>query len=259
MRATTNAPHAPLARELGSLANVSGPNGIYIGWRPADAADERRHRLLAEVTVGLERTKAMLARLGPDLAQSGLLAAFETRAPATYLHACRVAEGAVALASRIGLPAMEVSGIGRAALFHDIGKLAIPLHILDRPGSLSDDEMAILRLHVTIGAELLAGIPVLAATAPIVRATHERHDGSGYPFGLAGSTIPVGARIIALIDAHDAMTARRPYGTPLSWSDATAELVRCAGTHFDPDVVQAWSTMFGGESMPAVAAVAAGA
>ena len=91
-------------------------------------------------------------------------------------------------------------------------------------GPLSEDEMSVLRLHVTIGADLLSDIPTLAAVAPVVMATHERYDGAGYPWGLAGSNIPLGARIIAVADAHDIMTARRPYGTPLSQTEASREL-----------------------------------
>lgn len=185
----------------------------------------------------------MLRRLGPPLAQSGLLTTLEATTPEIYGHARRVAESAAALARAMCLSDSEVREVRRAALFHDIGKIAIPSHIRDRFGPLSDDEMSVLRLHVTIGADLLADIPTLAAAAPVVMATHERYDGGGYPCGLAGSDIPLGARMIAVADAHDAMIGRRPYGTPLSRTEANRELMRCAGAHFDPNVVHAWMEM----------------
>jgi putative nucleotidyltransferase with HDIG domain len=212
---------------------------------PATANDER-DRLARQLAVCLDRTYAMLERLGPDLVPCGLLAMLETTTPETYDHAWRVAALSAALGRTIGLlSAAEVPELRRAALFHDIGKIAIPSSVLERSGPLSDHEMAILRRHVTIGSELLASVPSLAALAPIVAATHERYNGSGYPVGLAGADIPLGARIIAVADAYDAMTTRRCYGTPLSQADAATELWRCAGTSFDPDVVQAWMQLVG--------------
>lgn len=241
------APQAMVAFEVSTVVPVlpvaSGMPKLHVIDPPALPADDQRDRLFKEVAVGLAQTRAMLERLGPGLAQSGLLTALETRMPGTYDHAWRVAESTAALARTMGLSAVEIREIRCAALFHDIGKIAIPPRVLDWPGPLSDDEIAILRLHVTIGAELLAGIPTLAAVAPLVVATHERYDGTGYPLGLAGAGIPLGARIIAVADAHDAMTARRPYGAPLSRADANRELARCSGTHFDPKIVRAWMEM----------------
>lgn len=219
------------------------PERVPLGTRPTGAVEDTRHRLFAEVALGIGRTRTMLKHLGPQLPQTGLLTALESRAPDTYDHTRRVAESATALAKAMCLPASEVREVRSAALFHDIGKIAIPSHVVDRSGPLSEDERSVLQLHVSIGAELLSEIPTLAATAPVVMATHERYDGTGYPWGLAGSGIPLGARIIAVADAYDAMTGRRPYGTPLSRTEANRELLRCAGTAFDPDVVQAWMEM----------------
>ena len=212
---------------------------------PPATADNERDRLDNELAVSVDRTYAMLERLGPDLAQCGLLAMLETTTPETYDHAWRVAAAAAALGRSIGLSAAAARELRRAALFHDIGKIAVPSCILERSGPLTDHEMTILRQHVTIGAELLARVPSLAELAPIVAATHERYNGSGYPRGLSGTDIPLGARIIALADAYDAMTTRRCYGTPLSRTDAAAELWRCAGTHFDPHVMHAWMQLVG--------------
>jgi putative nucleotidyltransferase with HDIG domain len=253
--AVINALSAVVAFEVNSLVPalpiVSGRPGVHIVDRPAAPADERRDRLFRELAMVLNQTRTMLDRVGPELAQSGLLTTLETRTPGTYDHAWRVAELTVALGRAMGLSPADVRELRCAALFHDIGKIAIPSRVLEQSGPLDDDEIAVLRLHVTIGAELLAGIPALSAAAPVVAATHERWDGSGYPLGLAGTDIPLGARIIAVADAHDAMTARRPYGAPLSHADATSELARCSGTHFDPDVVRAWTDVVDAPRMTA--------
>lgn len=242
--AGAEAPRAMMAFELGSMAPAlpAAPE-VYVIDQAAGTAGKERDRLFRDVASCLDGTRAMLERLGPGLVQSGLLTALETRSPETYDHARRVADSTAALGRTMGLSAAEVHDLRIAALFHDIGKIAIPSRVLDRSGPLSDDEIAVVRLHVTIGAVLLAGILSLAAAAPVVAATHERYDGSGYPLGLAGTNIPLGARIIAVADAYDAMTARRPYGAPLSHAEAIGELARCSGTHFDPDVVQAWMGM----------------
>jgi len=111
------------------------------------------------------------------------------------------------------------------------------------PKPLTDEELKVVQRHVTIGAELLAEIPTLTGVAPLVAATHERYDGDGYPTGLFGDAIPLGARIIAVADVYDALTGRRPYNDPMSHDDANAELVRSAGSHLDPDVVRGWMQM----------------
>jgi putative nucleotidyltransferase with HDIG domain len=239
--ARLDAPEAVVAFTHRTFGLVPSP-GIDL---PSATANDERDFLARQLAVCLDRTYSMLERLGPDLVPCGLLAMLETTTPETYDHAWRVAASSVALSRTMGLSAAEARELRRAALFHDIGKVAIPPSVLERSGPLSDHEMAILRRHVTIGSELLAGVPSLAALAPIVAATHERYDGSGYPVCLAGADIPLGARIIAVADAYDAMTTRRCYGTPLLQTDAVAELWRCAGTSFDPDVVQAWMQLIG--------------
>lgn len=233
------APRAMVTVERDSLRPPVAP-GVSVIDSSAATANNRHDGLFSDVARCFNGILAMLERLGPGLGQSGLLTALEMRSPETYDHARRVAESTAALGRTMGLSAEDLRDLLGAALFHDIGKIAIPSRVLGRSGPLSDDEIAVLRLHVTIGAELLARIPSLAAAAPVVAATHERYDGKGYPLGLAGANIPLGARIIAVGDAYDAMTARRPYGTPLSRAEAIGELARCSGTHFDPDVVQAW-------------------
>ena len=126
---------------------------------------------------------------------------------------------------------------------HDIGKAAIPDTILEKPGPLDPQEWAFVRRHTEIGERILAAAPALIRIAPIVRSTHERLDGNGYPDGLAGEEIPLPARIVSVADAFDAMVTERPYRRALSPGAALAELRRCAGTQFDPDVVEAFAAV----------------
>jgi HD-GYP domain-containing protein (c-di-GMP phosphodiesterase class II) len=122
-------------------------------------------------------------------------------------------------------------------LLHDIGKIGIPDAILLKPGPLTPEEWAIMRTHPEIGKRLIERIPFLRGAVPIVYSHHEKWDGSGYPCALRGEEIPLGARIFAVVDAFDAMTFDRPYSRAVPFDAAKAEIKRCAGTHFDPTVV----------------------
>jgi HD-GYP domain-containing protein (c-di-GMP phosphodiesterase class II) len=124
-----------------------------------------------------------------------------------------------------------------------VGKLAIPEEILNKPGSLGEDDWAFVKRHTVIGQRILGSAPTLGGAAKIVRSTHERWDGAGYPDQLAGSDIPLGARIIAVCDAFDAMMSRRPYAPALRHEHAMRELVRCAGKQFDAEVVEAFAAV----------------
>jgi diguanylate cyclase (GGDEF)-like protein len=158
-------------------------------------------------------------------------------------HATSVADLAAATATRLGLPAEEVARTRIAAELHDIGKTAIPASILAKPGPLDDGEWEFIKAHTLIGERILAAAPALAQIAPIVRSSHERQDGRGYPDGLTAGAIPLGARIIAVVDAFDAMVTSRPYKAAVSPAEALAELHRCAGAQFDPVVVAAFATV----------------
>ena len=127
----------------------------------------------------------------------------------------------------------------QAAELHDVGKLGIPDAILDKPGPLDDDEWRLMRQHTVIGERILNADPVMQPVARLVRSSHERWDGDGYPDGLAGAAIPLGARIIAACDALDAMTSDRCYQGARPMAEALSELRRCAGTQFDSDVIAA--------------------
>jgi diguanylate cyclase (GGDEF)-like protein len=154
-------------------------------------------------------------------------------------HANAVADLAVATAERLGLSPVEVEDVRYASEMHDIGKIAVPDAILAKPGALTDEEWGFIRRHTITGERILQAAPALRHVAAIVRASHERCDGSGYPDGVEGADIPLGARIIAVADAYDAMVSDRPYRRAMSPVEAIAELRACAGTHFDPGVVDA--------------------
>ncbi len=128
----------------------------------------------------------------------------------------------------------------KAAELHDLGKVGIPSEILTRPGILTDEEMDFVQSHSVIGERILAGAPSLEGVASMVRSSHERWDGAGYPDGLAGNDIPIGARIVFVVDSYCAMTEDRPYAQARSPESARYELIACSGTQFDPTVVVAF-------------------
>ncbi len=165
-------------------------------------------------------------------------------------HLVHVAELAASTAIILGLPEVAVERTRLAAELHDVGKAAIPGSILNKPGPLTPDERAFIERHSEIGERIVASASSLEAIAPIVRSAHERTDGTGYPDRLAGDQIPICSRIIAVVDAYDAMTSDRPYRKAGSAAAALAELRRCAGTQFDPHVVEAFATALAERSIP---------
>jgi putative nucleotidyltransferase with HDIG domain len=157
----------------------------------------------------------------------------------TAHHANQVADLAVRVGRRLGLSGVELDRLRYGALLHDVGKIGIPVAILRKPGPLTDEERGRMDEHTAIGARMLERAPFLAPVAPLVRAAHERHDGGGYPDGLAGDQIPRGAMVIATCDAFHAMTSDRSYRQAMSLEAAEAELRDHAGTQFEPGVVEA--------------------
>jgi two-component system cell cycle response regulator len=174
------------------------------------------------------------------MAADVLLNALAMEAPATLEHAREVAALATAVARALGLDHRGRENVARAAELHDIGKMAIPAEILTKPGPLEAAERSLLRRHTLVGEAMIGAAPTLRPVALLVRASHERWDGRGYPDGLEAEEIPLGARIVAVCDAFSAMCEPRPYGTVLSEAQALGELRRCAGTQFDPRVVEAF-------------------
>jgi diguanylate cyclase (GGDEF)-like protein len=173
-----------------------------------------------------------------------LMLAIEERDRALHGHGSGVQELASCVARRLGLSETDTDAVHLGAILHDVGKLAIPDHILSKPGPLDPREWEFMRRHTLIGQRILEGAPALHDVGVLVRASHERWDGTGYPDAIGGRDIPIGARIIAVCDAFDAMTSDRPYGVKRTATAALAELQRNAGTQFDPEVVAAFVAAF---------------
>jgi putative nucleotidyltransferase with HDIG domain len=158
----------------------------------------------------------------------------------TGIHSREVVELSVAVANRLRLNPSERLNVEFGALLHDVGKIRVPSEILDKPEKLDEDEWKIMRQHTLYGQEMLEKVGgTLARVGQVVRSSHEHFDGNGYPDGLAGAAIPIESRIVCACDAYNAMTTTRAYRPAMSPPDARDELVRCSGTHFDPDVVGA--------------------
>jgi putative nucleotidyltransferase with HDIG domain len=152
-------------------------------------------------------------------------------------HSARVAVLAVAIGEKLGLSDEELLTLRRAAELHDIGKVAISQSLLSKLGRLTDEEMRVMRQHATLALEILGAVQALKPTLPLIKHHHERWDGTGYPDGLRGEQIPLGARIIAVAEVYDILTHGAPWKEPLSIDEAKAEIQRCAGSQFDPQVV----------------------
>ena len=172
-----------------------------------------------------------------------LLQVLSERSTDLHEHLSDVARLTMLTAQRLELPEHEVTRIELAAELHDVGKTAIPDTILNKPGKLDEEEWEFMRGHTLVGERIVRAAPSLAHTADLVRSCHERFDGAGYPDGLAGQAIPLGASIIAVCDAFDAIVTDRPYRSARSSAEALAEIRRCAGTQFDPAVAEAFCAL----------------
>lgn len=168
---------------------------------------------------------------------NALLIALDTRDTETEGHSERVTAYTIELAERLGVSAADMYHIERGALLHDIGKIGIPDRILYKPGRLTPDEWRDMRRHPLIGFNMCSRVSMLREASLIVLHHHEAWDGSGYPDGLVGEAIPLGARIFAVADALDAMTSDRPYRKAMPFAEARAEIERCRSRQFDPSVV----------------------
>jgi putative nucleotidyltransferase with HDIG domain len=174
-----------------------------------------------------------------------LATAIEAKDGVTHDHIRRVQQQAVGLARALGVTDdSTIKAIEAAALLHDTGKLAVPEHILNKPGKLSPSELEKMRRHVDVGADILSAIDFPYPVVPIVKSHHEAWDGSGYPQGLKGSDIPIGARILSVVDCFDALTSDRPYRRALSTEAAIEILTAHRGTLYDPSVVDAFLRMY---------------
>jgi len=167
-----------------------------------------------------------------------LALAIEAKDHTTHTHLQRVRTYAVAVATELNLPENEMEALRAAALLHDIGKLAVPEQIINKPGKLTAEEFEKMKVHPLVGAEILERVAFPYPVAPIVRSHHERWDGTGYPEGLSGEEIPIGARILAAVDCLDALASHRQYRPALPLSEAMAKVREMAGSWFDPRVVE---------------------
>jgi len=206
------------------------------------AAENENYRLHLEEMV--RDKSAELARAYDEIRASyeftleAMAAMLDARESTTGRHSVRVRDLALILGRAMALPAAELDDIARGTLLHDIGKIAIPDAILLKPGKLTQDEWTVMRSHVRFGYDIVRTSDYFAPAAAIILAHHEKYDGSGYPRGLKGAEICLGARIFAVVDAYDAMRSVRVYKPSISPEDAQAEIVRCSGTHFDPAIVE---------------------
>jgi putative nucleotidyltransferase with HDIG domain len=238
---------APFHAEKGELV-VVGALRLYEG----HDFDEPEVALLDAVTkaTGHALERAWLTRERMDLVDrleaawlgtaEALAAALEAKDSYTADHASSIAEWAIEVGEQFGLDEDALRDLRYGAIFHDIGKIAIPDAILNKPGPLNEHEFEIIKRHPIVGEQILEPVPFLDQVRRIVRHDHERWDGGGYPDGLKGRQIPIGARIVLVVDAFHAMVSDRSYRKGMSEESARLELRAHAGTQFDPDVVEAF-------------------
>jgi diguanylate cyclase (GGDEF)-like protein len=226
-----------------SDALQDGGEGWHVGcshgavWVPSEATSESQALILADERMyGNKTTRSSASRQVTD----ALLQVITEQNAFLDEHVERVAELAGAVAEALGQSDHEVWRVRLAARLHDVGKTAIPAGILAKPGPLDEGEWEFMHRHPLIGERIVLAAPALAGTAPLIRSSHERVDGRGYPDGLVGDDIPLGARIIAVCDAFDAMTSERPYRAPMEVGAALEELRQHVNTQFDGTVVDAF-------------------
>ncbi len=223
-----------------TATGVAADQLIYASARDVSASRNQRNELERLVA---ERTRDVQAARFEDLRRLALAA--EYRDDDTHQHTERVGTLAMLLAQRLGIALDVVEHIRRAAPLHDVGKLGVPDAILLKPAGLTEDERAEMQKHSSIGATILAGssFPILQLGEQIALTHHERWDGTGYPYRLAGDDIPIAGRIVAIADAFDALTHSRPYKHAWPLQDAVDEISRCAGSQSDPHVVTAFEQL----------------
>ena len=219
--------------EAGKAFSISSSSGSVL--LPEEADDPSTALLLADRRMyGQKRLRSTSAE---RQTRNVLLRILREREPDLNEHLRSVASLAVLLARHAGVEGEELDVIARAAELHDVGKIAIPERVLRKRGSLTAVELELIRKHTLIGERILAAAPAMVPVARLVRSSHERWDGDGYPDRLGGEEIPLGARIIAVCDAFDAMVSKKPYRRSMDSPQALSELRRCSGTQFDPELV----------------------
>ena len=235
--------------ESGHAFSISTCYGV--AFVPTEADDFATALSLADRRLYSQKHLARVARSRPH---AFLLDALSERDPDLRAHVRSVSSLSASVGRELGLDAVRVEELKLAAELHDIGKLAIPEGVLQKPGPLSTTEWLLMQQHTLVGERMLGAVPALEGVGAIVRSTHERWDGAGYADGLAGESIPLAARIIAVCDAFEAMTSDRPYAAPRTTDEALAELARCSGSQFDPAIVEMFSAVLPEHSRFSVAA-----
>jgi len=207
--------------------------------------DAYRTNLETLVAARTQQLNSALSKLEEsyDITLAALGDALDLKDNETEFHSRRVTAFTIAIAKRMGLPKEEIKVIARGAFLHDFGKIAIPDHILFKPGKLEDEEMAQMREHCYLGYKIISRIPFLAEAAEIIYSHQERYDGTGYPRGLKGDQIPLGARIFSIADTLDAMRTDRPYRAAQSIQAVREEIQRWSGRQFDPAIVKVFLDM----------------
>jgi diguanylate cyclase (GGDEF)-like protein len=236
--ATMDAAAEALSERGGAFAIGNSHGVVTLGQdvhKPEDALRVADQRMYEKKNGG--------RRSAGDQSKAVLIRALSERHPDLSEHSADVSRMAELVARDLDVPEDQLEPIRHAAELHDVGKVGIPDAILSKPGPLDDDEWQFMRRHTIIGERIIAGAPALAQVSRLVRSSHERWDGDGYPDGLKGADSPIGSRIIGVCDAFDAMVSERPYKAGRSTSAALAELRRCKGSQFDPAVVEAFCTV----------------
>jgi diguanylate cyclase (GGDEF)-like protein len=234
---------ARLAERLQARLRSRAPGSIGVATYPQDGIEP--DTLHQEADLALYAVKHQRERIGVvagprELSWAAALArAVDVRMAAAHAHSSAVAAYAAMIGSRFGWDEGRLTPLRLAAMLHDVGKIAVPEAILRKPGTLTRDEMALVRTHAAVGAGMVAQIQGVEAITPWIRHSHEHVDGSGYPDGLSSESIPLESRILLVADAFDAMTSERGYRDAMTVEEALAELHRFAGTQFDARCVQA--------------------
>lgn len=222
--------------EQGEGFNIESSCGVAM--IPGDASDIKVALHIADERLYAQKNGRQRFSVSRETG-AALLQALEEREPDLRGHLDKVAELSRSVASKLGLSGQDLDDVTRAAQLHDVGKVAVPDAVLQKAGPLDPMEWDFMHQHTIVGERILNAAPALTSVAKLVRSSHERYDGQGYPDGMAGDKIPLGARVISACDAFHAMTSTRPYGRSMTPDEALDELLRCANLQFDPNVVEA--------------------
>lgn len=233
----------PVLLLTGRTATADVVEGLDAGADDFIAKPFARPELVARIRSALRLRRALVGMEAAHAVVAALANAVEAKDAPTERHCERLALLAARMGARLGLSIPELDAVTYGALLHDVGKIGVPDQVLGKPGPLTEAEWALVRRHPEIGERICAPLQSFAAFGPIIRHHHERWDGAGYPDGLRGSAIALGARIVGLVDAFDAMTHDRPYRPALTLGQAVEEVRRQAGRQFDPDFAGVFSEM----------------